>query len=135
MNLKTDSHDTEEELKKVREILSNLEATEDSVQEKMVNYFQVLLIFRLELMNLKKIFQVRVRETLKRVSEEVKLSWNSQVKEDLLLGELVAKKLSTPGLNFLKLNINYDDSEFQSPMGRTCDPPSQVRILQLYYEI
>ena len=88
MNLITDSHDTEEELKKVREILSNLEATEDSVQEKMVKYFQVLLIFRLELMNLKKIFQVRVRETLKRVSEEVKLSWNSQVKEDLLLGEL-----------------------------------------------
>ena len=39
MNLKTDSHDTEEELKKVREILSNLEATEDSVQEKMVKYF------------------------------------------------------------------------------------------------
>ena len=39
MNLKTDSHDTEEELKKVRETLSALEATEDSVQEKMVIYF------------------------------------------------------------------------------------------------
>ena len=45
MNLKTDSHDTEEELKKVREILSNLEATEDSVQEKMVKYSYLLSIF------------------------------------------------------------------------------------------
>ena len=33
-----DSHDNEEELKKVRETLSALEATEDSVQEKMVNF-------------------------------------------------------------------------------------------------
>merc|ERR1711935_1209432 len=61
-----DSHDNEEELKKIRETLSTLEATEDSVQEKMV----------------------RVRETLRRVSEEVKLSWNSQVKEDLLLDRI-----------------------------------------------
>ena len=39
MSLITDSHDNEEELKKVRETLSALEATEDSVQEKMVIYF------------------------------------------------------------------------------------------------
>ena len=37
----TDSHDNEEELKKLREIISGLEATEDSVEEKMVKYFQV----------------------------------------------------------------------------------------------
>ena len=47
MNLKTDSHDTEEELKKVREILSNLEATEDSVQEKMVNIFLGFINFQI----------------------------------------------------------------------------------------
>ena len=35
----TDSHDNEEELKQLRETISALEATEDSVEEKMVKYF------------------------------------------------------------------------------------------------
>ena len=39
MSVITDSHDNEEELKQLRETISALEATEDSVEEKMVKYF------------------------------------------------------------------------------------------------
>ena len=57
--------DNHEELQKLQETLSTLEATENSVEEKMT----------------------RVKGTLKKLSEELKLSWHSQVNEDLLLGK------------------------------------------------
>ena len=64
-NIPTIVVDNHEELQKLQETLSTLEAAENSVEEKMT----------------------RVKGTLKKLSEELKLSWHSQVNEDLLLGK------------------------------------------------
>ena len=54
-----------DELKEVQETLLSLKTVEDSVEEKMH----------------------RVKDTLTKISQEIKDSWKSQVTEDLLLGK------------------------------------------------